>query len=90
NTEVYRQSLEQAGAVLQDHFSEDNGQARGLRKRLAELSQREVAVTLPDLAPALQALQAYVQKRERRDEGDATESSIQPDAESEAQEAQRT
>ncbi|MCQ4262986.1 heme biosynthesis operon protein HemX [Stutzerimonas stutzeri] len=90
NTEVYRQSLEQASEVLKDHFSEDNGKARGLRERLEVLAQREVEVTLPDLAPALQALQAYVQKRERRDEGEATESSAQPETENQAQEAQRT
>ncbi|WP_448132361.1 uroporphyrinogen-III C-methyltransferase [Stutzerimonas chloritidismutans] len=96
NAEVYRQSLEQASSVLKDHFSEDNGQASGLRKRLDELSRREVEVTLPDLAPALQALQGYVQKRERGDEAQAPESSessdspAQPEAESEAQEAQRT
>lgn len=96
NAEVYRQSLEQASSVLKDHFSEDNGQASGLRKRLDELSRREVEVTLPDLAPALQALQGYVQKRERGDETQAPESSessdspAQPEAENEAQEAQRT
>jgi len=90
NTEVYRQSLEQASAVLKDHFSEDNGQARGLRERLEALSRREVEVTLPDLAPALQALQVYVQKRERREDGQAPESSAQPEPENEAQEAQRT
>jgi len=93
NAEVYRQSLEQASSVLKDHFSEDNGQARGLRKRLDELSQREVEVTLPDLAPALQALQGYVQKRERGDEAQAPgspESPAQPEAENAAQEAQRT
>ncbi len=90
NAEVYRQSLEQASSVLKDHFSEDNGQARGLRKRLEELSQREVEVTLPDLAPALEALQAYVQKRERRDTGDAGEAPAQPETQDAEQEAQRT
>lgn len=90
NAEVYRQSLEQASSVLKDHFSEDNGQARGLRKRLEELSQREVEVTLPDLAPALEALQAYVQKRERRDAGDAGEVPAQPETQDAEQEAQRT
>ncbi|QTF57452.1 uroporphyrinogen-III C-methyltransferase [Stutzerimonas frequens] len=90
NAEVYRQSLEQASSVLKDHFSEDNGQARGLRKRLEELSQREVEVTLPDLAPALEALQAYVQKRERRDAGDAGEAPAQPETQDAKQEAQRT
>ncbi|MBS68389.1 MAG: heme biosynthesis operon protein HemX, partial [Pseudomonas sp.] len=90
NAEVYRQSLGQASSVLKDHFSEDNGQASGLRKRLDELSQREVEVTLPDLAPALQALQGYVQKRERGDGAQAPASPAQPEAENEAQEAQRT
>jgi uroporphyrin-3 C-methyltransferase len=90
NTKVYRQSLEQASAVIKAHFSKDNGQARGLRERLEALSQREVEVTLPDLAPALQALQAYVQKRERRDEGPASEASSQPETRNEAQEAERT
>ena len=81
NTRVYRLSLEQASTLLKDHFSDDNGQARGLR---------EVEVSLPDLAPALQALQAYVQKRERRDESDAGETSAQPEAQDAEQEAQRT
>ncbi|MBA1273163.1 uroporphyrinogen-III C-methyltransferase [Stutzerimonas azotifigens] len=64
NTEVYRQSLEQARSMLQDHFSEDNGQARGLRERIEALRDRQVAVELPDLAPALKALQGYIRKRE--------------------------
>ena len=64
NTEVYRQSLAQAVRLIEDHFNEDNGQSRGLRDRIAALSGRQVAVTLPDLAPALQTLQAYVHKRE--------------------------
>ena len=76
--------------TAQDHFSDDNGQARGLRERLEALTQREVEVSLPDLAPALQALQAYVQKRERRDESDAGETSAQPEAQDAEQEAQRT
>jgi len=64
NTEVYRQSLEQASALLRDHFSEENGQARGLRERIEALRERQVAVELPDLAPALKALQGYIRKRE--------------------------
>lgn len=64
NTEVYRQSLAQAVRLIEDHFNEDNGQSRGLRDRIEALSSRQVAVTLPDLAPALQTLQAYVQKRQ--------------------------
>nr|WP_178114187.1 uroporphyrinogen-III C-methyltransferase [Pseudomonas sp. SST3] len=64
NEEVYRQSLDQAARLIEDHFSEENGQSRGLRDRIEQLAKRQVSVTLPDLAPALQTLQAYVQKRE--------------------------
>ncbi|WP_181296436.1 uroporphyrinogen-III C-methyltransferase [Pseudomonas sp. Q2-TVG4-2] len=64
NEEVYRQSLDQAARLIEDHFSEGNGQSRGLRDRIEQLAKRQVSVTLPDLAPALQAIQAYVQKRE--------------------------
>ncbi|KJH84166.1 uroporphyrinogen-III C-methyltransferase [Stutzerimonas stutzeri] len=64
NEQVYRQSLDQAARLIEDHFSEENGQSRGLRDRIEQLAKRQVSVTLPDLAPALQAMQAYVQKRE--------------------------
>ncbi|MHB0766413.1 uroporphyrinogen-III C-methyltransferase [Stutzerimonas sp. NM35] len=72
NTEVYRQSLAQAVRLIEDHFNEDNGQSRGLRDRIEALSARQVSVTLPDLAPALQTLQVYVQKRQtgKSDEAD--------------------
>ncbi|EXF44199.1 uroporphyrin-III C-methyltransferase [Pseudomonas sp. BAY1663] len=82
--QVYRQSLQQASALLQDHFSEENGQARGLRERIETLSRREVQVTLPDLAPALKALQAYVQQQE------TPESAAPAEPAADEQEAQRT
>ncbi|WP_313027225.1 uroporphyrinogen-III C-methyltransferase [Pseudomonas lopnurensis] len=84
NAEVYRQSLQQASALLEDHFSEENGQARGLRERIEALARREVQVTLPDLAPALKALQAYVQKQE------TPESAVPAEPAADEQEAQRT
>lgn len=70
NEEVYRQSLDQAARLIEDHFSEENGQSRGLRDRLKQLAQQQVSVTLPDLSPALQAMQAYVQKRESAQAGE--------------------
>ncbi len=75
NEEVYRQSLDQAARLIEGHFSEDNGQSRGLRDRIKQLVPRQVSVELPDLTPALQALQAYVQKRESPEveEPEATE-----------------
>ncbi|MHB0851765.1 uroporphyrinogen-III C-methyltransferase [Stutzerimonas nitrititolerans] len=83
NAEVYRQALQQASALISDHFSEDNGQARGLRERIDALAQREVEVQLPDLSSALKALQAYVEKREAPNETPA-------EPEMSEQEAQRT
>ncbi|WP_313037738.1 uroporphyrinogen-III C-methyltransferase [Stutzerimonas nitrititolerans] len=83
NAEVYRQALQQASALISDHFSEDNGQARGLRERINALAQREVEVQLPDLSSALKALQAYVEKSEAPNETPA-------EPEMPEQEAQRT
>lgn len=83
NAEVYRQALQQASALISDHFSEDNGQARGLRERIDALAQREVEVQLPDLSSAMKALQAYVGKREAPNETPA-------EPEMPEQEAQRT
>lgn len=94
NEKVYRQSLDQAAQLIEDHFSEENGQSRGLRDRIKQLTDRQVSVTLPDLAPALQALQTYVQKRETADSNPNSESgsstsgeSAQPAGEAPADEA---
>jgi uroporphyrin-III C-methyltransferase len=73
NEEIYRQSLDQASRLIGDHFSEENGQSRGLRDRIEELAERQVSVTLPDLAPALQAMQTYVQKRESAESSEGGE-----------------
>ncbi len=65
NSEVYRQALGQAVSLLEQLFSEDNEQARALAERLRELMGREVAVELPELTPALRALQGYISEREQ-------------------------
>lgn len=92
NTEVYRQSLAQAVRLIEDHFNEDNGQSRGLRDRIEALSGRQVSVTLPDLAPALQTLQAYVQKRQTGSNGepDAADEEPADEAEQPSEEDLRT
>ena len=72
NAEVYRQALGQAVEILAGHFSEDNANARGLRERIETLRNRQVAVELPDLAPSLEALQVYVQKRQSAADGAPT------------------
>ncbi|OYW93848.1 MAG: heme biosynthesis operon protein HemX, partial [Pseudomonadales bacterium 32-61-5] len=76
-------SLTQAVRLIEDHFNEDNGQSRGLRDRIAALSGRQVSVTLPDLAPALQTLQAYVQKRQTGKNGEPVEVDEEPAGEAE-------
>ncbi|MCY1277153.1 HemX, putative uroporphyrinogen-III C-methyltransferase [compost metagenome] len=61
-TQVYRQSLVQARDVLQGHFNQENPDSRALLARIDELASQPVEVQAPDLAPALTALQAYLQR----------------------------
>jgi uroporphyrin-3 C-methyltransferase len=61
-TQVYQQSLRQAREVLQGHFNQENPDSRALLARIDELAGKPVEVQAPDLAPALTALQAYLQR----------------------------
>ncbi|MNR37831.1 bifunctional uroporphyrinogen-III synthetase/uroporphyrin-III C-methyltransferase [compost metagenome] len=61
-TQVYQQSLRQARDVLQGHFNQENPDSRALLARIDELAGKPVEVQAPDLAPALTALQAYLQR----------------------------
>lgn len=63
--EIYRGALEQARVVLQRYFGLDTTANQGLYDRLGELAGQPVAQELPDLTPALNALQAYLGQRER-------------------------
>ncbi|MBD2837141.1 uroporphyrinogen-III C-methyltransferase [Pseudomonas sp. JM0905a] len=82
-TQVYQQSLRQAREVLNGHFNEENPDSRALLARLDELAGQPVEVQAPDLAPALSALQAYLQ----RAPGAAAEDSEAPAAAEPAKEA---
>lgn len=62
--DVYRQALQQASEVLDAHFDVDNPNSRALRAGIDELGERPVAVTPPDLSPALNAVQAYMQAKQ--------------------------
>jgi uncharacterized protein HemX len=64
NSEVFQQSLTQARDVLNDQFNQDNPAVLALRNRLGELLTQPVSVVMPDLTPAMAAVQAYVQLRE--------------------------
>ena len=61
---VFKQALQQATEVLDAHFDVDNPASRSLRVALIELSARPIEVTPPDLSPALNAVQAYLQAKQ--------------------------
>ncbi|MBH9353700.1 uroporphyrinogen-III C-methyltransferase [Pseudomonas aeruginosa] len=62
--EVYEQALKQAQDVLDGYFNVELADSRALKLRIDELAKQPVTVQVPDLAPALSALQAYVSRRE--------------------------
>jgi uroporphyrin-3 C-methyltransferase len=74
---VYQQSLQQARDVLNDQFNQDHPDVQALRNRLAELLTQPVSVAMPDLTPAMVALQAYVQLRES---GSPSTEAVSPEA----------
>lgn len=60
---VYDQALEQAVTLLQHYFAEDYQPATSMREQLEELAGAKVSQAVPDINPALLALQAYIQER---------------------------
>ena len=63
-TPVYRQSLVQAREVLDAHFDLDNPNSRALRARIGELLEQPIEVAAPDLSGSLNAVQAYIQRKQ--------------------------
>lgn len=61
---VYRQAMEQAREVLESHFSENRSQVQALSQRLQTLADEPVSFAAPDIAPALEAFQAYLLRRQ--------------------------
>lgn len=62
--EVYRQALTQARNVLESYFNVENPDSQALLARINELVNQPVAVAMPDLTAATDAVRAYVQRRE--------------------------
>ena len=62
--EVYKQAMTQAQSVLESYFNPENPDSRALLARINELKDRPVTVVMPDLAPATDAVRAYVQRRQ--------------------------
>ena len=60
---AYDSALEQAMTLLQHYFPQQNQQAASLHEQLAELAGAPVSQQMPDIQPALLALQAYIHDR---------------------------
>lgn len=70
-SQVYRNSLERADAILQQFFELDNPQVRAMQGQLAGLIDVPVGIEPPDLAPLQQGLAAYIQSRRSLPAGNA-------------------
>ena len=69
--QVYTAALDQARQVLGSYFDAENPAVQSLQQRIATLAEQPVAVQAPDLRPALLALQAYLQRRQAGETGEA-------------------
>ena len=65
---VYDQAVAQGIEFLERYFSGDHQAAGSMRTQLQELAGSKVSQSMPDINPALVALQGYIQERtlERR------------------------
>lgn len=61
--QTYDQAIQQGLDLLKYYFSSDNQTAQALTALLSELVGQSVSQTMPDIKPALLALQAYIQDR---------------------------
>lgn len=61
--QAYDKALEQSQQLLQHYFSADNQKASALLAQLDELEGQAVSQQMPDIQPALLALQAYIHDR---------------------------
>lgn len=59
--EVYRQSLERAGEVLEEFFELENPRVQAMQEQLSQLAEREVNLTPPDIAPIQRELAEYME-----------------------------
>ncbi|MFT0211356.1 uroporphyrinogen-III C-methyltransferase [Pseudomonas sp. F1_0610] len=62
-TEVYTAALNQAIDTIQSFFKQSNPEAANLISQLEELKKQPISAKIPDLAPAMDELNAYINKR---------------------------
>ena len=70
--EVYKAALGQAQAILQGAFQQDNAQSRAMLASIEQLAAKPVSVSVPDMQPALAALQVYIARRQQIEEQPST------------------
>ena len=68
DSKVFPVALEQAAAILKSTFQQDNAQARAMLKAIEQLASQPVSISVPDMQPALSALQAYITRRQQAEE----------------------
>lgn len=61
--QAYNQALSQSRALLEYYFPAHNQKSSALLEQLAELEDQPVSQQMPDIQPALIALQAYIHDR---------------------------
>lgn len=61
--DVYDQALQQGTDLLSYYFANDNHVAQSMREQLQALTNATVSQSMPEIHPALIALQAYIQER---------------------------
>lgn len=62
---IYANALKQAESGLTSYFNLDTPESQALLGRVQSLAQQPVAVAVPDLDPALAAVQAYLLRHDR-------------------------
>lgn len=69
---IYQQSLKQAQEIVDQQFGRNVQQSRAFAERLDELNQQSVELDVPDLQPALDALQSYIKQHRQLEEPEAS------------------
>jgi len=77
---VYEQALTQASDVLKLAFNPQEASSKQLQQRLHELATASVATPMPDLAPLLADMQAYMRQRQQAETQQAEQAA--PEAQS--------
>jgi uroporphyrin-3 C-methyltransferase len=79
DSKVFPVALGQAAAILKSTFQQDNAQARAMLAAIEQLASQPVSINVPDMQPALAALQAYITRRQQAEEQPAAaQTSEQP------------